>query len=714
MAHSNTFEFNSIFLVSAVLISCICILYVLLDFSINQKSREIPTRLMVARAIFNFVAVLVVLIVINLQPASLQQHNSATCQAQGAIFLFSLYMATAYYALICWELVVTLKDPFRAPSSGSPLFHVSVVLICFIVVFSIAISKQFEFRPEFEICFMKEGNVGLNALNWLVIYIPLFIICIGGFIATLWIYKRLRTGINRDTYEVRLVALKQQTYITALFTFNYIFQGICWMLLFTKSSKNIDHTGPYLLSSFCLIACIFDAITWIVRKYIKAIPIISSSISNFIMPQNQIYNAQNNGKIKTISAALRKEVITCIIDGISKSDRKSSELLQINNPNSNSRYNQTISISGTGNNYREILIPQKGDNENLLGLSKYYPMKLDDKCKTYVIEEYPIDPIHTNTIQAIFCNYAPKIFSYLRSVYGVTDESYYNSILPINDVSKLSLELCANFSEGRSGAFIFFTKDKRFLIKTLVKTEAQLLLDTLKRYTAYMTNNKQKTYLLQYYGLHSIRLYGHSIYFVVNNNIFSDIAQKPDERYDLKGSWCDRNTNHRIEDKKLMKDKDLKKPLMVNRLLAASVYQQLKKDSEFLGGLGIMDYSLLLGIFYTKVPLPKDNKGIDEDVDEMKYDENEEDVNGNNNNLVLNAEMVEGAGKYCIGIIDMLQKWDMNKKTERFIKSYLRCKPKDGISCVPPKQYGMRFLNKMQEIGIGYIDNDKKIIDINQ
>eukprot|EP01083_Nonionella_stella_P209297 758823_1 len=149
-------------------------------------------------------------------------------------------MATAYYALICWELVVTLKDPFRAPSSGSPLFHVSVVLICFIVVFSIAISKQFEFRPEFEICFMKDqehGAVGVNLLNWLVIYIPLFIICIGGFIATLWIYKRLRTGINRDTYEVRLVTLKQQTYITALFTFNYIFQGICWMLLFTKSSK---------------------------------------------------------------------------------------------------------------------------------------------------------------------------------------------------------------------------------------------------------------------------------------------------------------------------------------------------------------------------------------------------------------------------------------------------------------------------------------------
>eukprot|EP01084_Bolivina_argentea_P038287 70796_1 len=107
------------------------------------------------------------------------------------------------------------------------------------------------------------------------------------------------------------------------------------------------------------------------------------------------------------------------------------------------------------------------------------------------------------------------------------------------------------------------------------------------------------------------------------------------------------------------------------------------------------------------------------DLNKSEFTTRNEEIKCDNDDIYeinsrLNAKVVEGAGEYGIGIIDMLQKWDMNKKTERFIKSYLRCKPKDGISCVPPKQYGMRFLNKMQEIGIGYIDNDKKIIDINQ
>ena len=84
----------------------------------------------------------------------------------------------------------------------------------------------------------------------------------------------------------------------------------------------------------------------------------------------------------------------------------------------------------------------------------------------------------------VFTDYAPVIFSYLRrNVFGVSDGSYKRSILPENDVSKVSLDLIAKFSEGRSGAFFFYTKDMKYLIKTLQKSEAQLLLTTLKDYT---------------------------------------------------------------------------------------------------------------------------------------------------------------------------------------------------------------------------------------
>ena len=75
----------------------------------------------------------------------------------------------------------------------------------------------------------------------------------------------------------------------------------------------------------------------------------------------------------------------------------------------------------------------------------------------------------------------------------------------------------------------------RYLIKTLTKSEAQLLLDTLHKYVHFMRDNP-KTFLSKYFGLHAIKLYGHSIYFVVNKNMFANLDKQPDETYDIKGS----------------------------------------------------------------------------------------------------------------------------------------------------------------------------------
>merc|ERR1712032_322978 len=110
-----------------------------------------------------------------------------------------------------------------------------------------------------------------------------------------------------------------------------------------------------------------------------------------------------------------------------------------------------------------------------------------------------------------------------------------------------------------------------------------------------------------------------------------------------------------------------------------------------------MDYSLLLGIYYAKV-----------DIVEQKEEEKEK-IDGVYS--VYDAKYVEGPGSYCIGIIDMLQKWDLNKKAERFIKAALRGKDPNGISCVPPKQYQQRFMDKMIEIGIGNEEEDEMELD---
>jgi len=51
-----------------------------------------------------------------------------------------------------------------------------------------------------------------------------------------------------------------------------------------------------------------------------------------------------------------------------------------------------------------------------------------------------------------------------------------------------------------------------------------------------------------------------------------------------------------------------------------------------------------------------------------------------------------------MGIIDILQKYDISKKLERFAKIYLQCKDKEGISVVNPNKYAERFLRRISGI----------------
>eukprot|EP01084_Bolivina_argentea_P174577 302385_1 len=93
-----------------------------------------------------------------------------------------------------------------------------------------------------------------------------------------------------------------------------------------------------------------------------------------------------------------------------------------------------------------------------------------------------------------------------------------------------------------------------------------------------------ETYLSKYFGLHAIKLYSHSIYFVVNKNVFPwhVMQRSPDETYDLKGSWIDRHTNHSVTDRKLMKDEDLHSRLVLNPQESGKIGAQLQLDTSFL------------------------------------------------------------------------------------------------------------------------------------
>ncbi|KAI9912914.1 hypothetical protein PsorP6_006603 [Peronosclerospora sorghi] len=75
--------------------------------------------------------------------------------------------------------------------------------------------------------------------------------------------------------------------------------------------------------------------------------------------------------------------------------------------------------------------------------------------------------------------------------------------------------------------------------------ECAFLRKMAPNYEAYMTNNPE-TLLTRFFGCHSVSLYGKMYYFVVMGNLFAD-TDVVHHRYDIKGSWIDRNAKIRID-----------------------------------------------------------------------------------------------------------------------------------------------------------------------
>lgn len=196
-----------------------------------------------------------------------------------------------------------------------------------------------------------------------------------------------------------------------------------------------------------------------------------------------------------------------------------------------------------------------------------------------------------------FKDYAPWVFRELREDHFSLDPADY--LLSLTSKYILS-ELT---SPGKSGSFFYFSRDYRFIIKTIRHAEHKFLLRVLRRYWEHVKANPH-TLLSRFYGLHRVKLpRGRKIHFVIMNNLFpphKDIH----EAYDLKGSTIGRLVPPaKLEQNPRAVQKDLNwidsdKVLELGPEKRALLTEQLRRDSEMLRDLGVMDYSLLVGLHW--------------------------------------------------------------------------------------------------------------------
>ncbi|KAI0075582.1 SAICAR synthase-like protein [Panus rudis PR-1116 ss-1] len=341
-----------------------------------------------------------------------------------------------------------------------------------------------------------------------------------------------------------------------------------------------------------------------------------------------------------------------------------------------------------------------------------------------------------------FKDYAPWVFRELREDYFHVDPAdYLLSLTAKYILSELG-------SPGKSGSFFYFSRDYRFIIKTIHHSEHKFLRSILKKYHEHVKNNPH-TLLSRFYGLHRVKLpRGRKIHFVIMNNLFpphKDIH----ETYDLKGSTVGRE----YPEEKLAQNpravlKDLNwikrgKRLELGPEKRALLTEQLRRDSELLKNLYVMDYSLLVGIhnmergnrdnvrsntlkvFSPEVPpirrKPAQSKGaLSPEAIAMRRIMQESDPKSLGSATIKLPEEDTGERQhflfyqeegglrasdeanqdmdtiYYLGVIDILTPYTSFKKIEHFWKGLQADRHK--ISPVPPAEYAERFFAFMKAI----------------
>jgi 1-phosphatidylinositol-4-phosphate 5-kinase len=349
-----------------------------------------------------------------------------------------------------------------------------------------------------------------------------------------------------------------------------------------------------------------------------------------------------------------------------------------------------------------------------------------------------------------FKDYAPWVFRRLRHLFRLDPADYLMSLTGKYILSELG-------SPGKSGSFFYFSRDYKYIIKTIHHGEHKFLRKILRDYYSHVQENPN-TLLSQFYGLHRVKMpYGKKIHFVVMNNLFPP-HRDIHTTFDLKGSTHGRDYKEEdLESNPRATLKDLnwlrrKRQLELGMEKKRLFLEQLQRDVVLLKRLQIMDYSLLIGVHdlsrgndenlrdkTLQVFNPGGEKAPDDEPQAMllrtpsklenarkarelrQMIRQERPVPMGQATDRMPDELGEGHSRpgfvfnqddggfrathednnpadeiYYLGVIDCLTHYGMIKKIEHFWKGL--SSDRTQISALPPDQYGDRFYNFVEGI----------------
>jgi len=521
-------------------------LFVVVTFIRWKKYRKHPASLILGRCIFDLIFAVIFLVLY------VGDDIHRECESYTPLMIFCLLGSNVYFIATSQNLLLSMKNPFRSVTAYVVRSHIVVWVFAIITLCAVSSLDIAEYRYDLQICWIRSDSTGYT---WLFVHLPIIMGILHAYYVLFITWQRMKDGLNQ-TLDFRRAFLNKSVVYTVAYSIYWLFAWFCYMLLLSSTE---DNSSMYWLFA-CVIALvgIVDGGAWLF------------TISRQLPPE------------QNVNSALRKEVLehtmygiyTCVQQAkkLPKSDGLPPEVMYVKDMNENPASTTAIN---------RVLSEPKG--------------KQPEKARQFL-------PIFNYKRETYINDYAPQVFRYIRmDVCGTSDKSYSESFYTLDKSESMARE---QYSEGRSGSFFYFTCDSRFMVKTISSGEAKFLIEILDEYVQFLSNNPGSL-ISRILGLHSLEIYDLKLYFVVMENIFK-AEMYPQEKYDIKGSWVDRHTSYKIAQGKVMKDNDLhmkseRGVIILGKLEAEKLLNQLEQDSKFLARLGIMDYSLLIGIYYVKI-----------------------------------------------------------------------------------------------------------------
>ncbi|KAN0047295.1 hypothetical protein ACTA71_001677 [Dictyostelium dimigraforme] len=632
---------------SLALLSCIGALFVIITFITIKDLKKHPTRMIFFLSVCDVLFSLKYLVTAVLPHSDSFQTKRVACYLQAGIQQFFGLASIGWSGMISLNLIISTSRPFENTSTYSKYYH------GWIWTYSI-VTSAIMFKNNEVIGPSGDGTCWIKAEDkpfLLMFFIPLLIyfsISISSLIiaAISTRNRTLATNGRNNSWSDR----NRTGMLLRMSTYTLVFI-VCWAGPLAHRISQIagHHDAPNQAS----VLMFFDAIGVSIQGFMNALiwitnpSILRGFLDNIMkyLPFSKkfikdsetaplIRQLQDENQDPTqLAVMLRNNILTCSLRGIALS--VNDNLNPSSSPSSSLNYQShiggdihqhlpfdsipsgttttttattttsttTTTTTSTSTNSNSNSINNNNNNNDSTEYNNNNNNNNNEQFKVYTEKElfkdiFSISP-NTNMGKHKFKDYCPNIFAKIRALNNITPTDYLKSF-----DSSLFFENLSNqkFSEGKSGSFMCFSPDNKFLIKTITRQESILLKKKINNFYNYLLKNNH-SFLLKFYGCHKISMPNdHTIYLAIMSNVFGTIPQgiRIRERYDLKGSKVNRGGNDPLfKGDGLGLDLDFvnfRRTLNLPDGFSQSIIQQLKSDATFLTSLNIMDYSLLIGV----------------------------------------------------------------------------------------------------------------------